>query len=134
MRLPPALHRLLRYGMVGGGTFALDLALMFLLRAAFGMEASRAAALSFLAAVSVNYLVSRHLVFAGTARKLAHGYGLFIGGALLGATLTGLGVALLTTLTAWPLLVIRFAVSMPIGLLNYLFNLYVNFKVAGQHG
>lgn len=130
--MSPALARLLRYGMVGGGTFALDLALMALLRAAFGLPGPHAAALSFLVAVSLNYALSRHAVFSGTERPLGHGYALFIGVALAGALLTGLGVHVLQGF-GLPLLLTRLLVGLPVGLLNYAFNLYVNFAVAGHH-
>lgn len=131
MTLPPAILRLLRYGAVGGGTFGFDLALMFLLRAC-GVSSALAAGLAFLVAVSLNYLISRHVVFHGTERPLGHGYALFIGMALAGALLTAVGVQALLPL-GLPLLAVRLLVSLPIGLLNYTFNLYVNFAVAGHH-
>jgi putative flippase GtrA len=88
---------------------------------------------SFLIAVSGNYLLSRRFVFKGTQRSWHRGYIYFAVVALLGA---GVTTILMIGLVSWLgvyFLVARTIVAGLVGMANYLFNLYVNFKVVGVH-
>lgn len=125
--------RFLRYMGVGGSTFAFDLVLLFALTEYAHIPYYVATPGAFLIAVSINYLVSRRVVFRGTKRALGHGYLYFIGFALLGAAGTTLGVAGLVTAFGLHYLYARVLVACVVGIGNYLANLFLNFKVAGIH-
>lgn len=128
-----ALHRFLKYALVGGSTFLFDLLLIWLMTEFLRVPYWASTALGFLIAVSINYFVSRRFVFRGTQRKVHHGYAYFIlvagGGALL---VTGAVAALVSAFSLHYLLA-RILIACVMGVLNYLFNLHLNFKVAGHH-
>jgi putative flippase GtrA len=88
---------------------------------------------SFLIAVSINYALSRRIVFCKTERTWHKGYALFIVAALLGAMITTAVVTTLVTYAGLYYLVARIIAAGIVGMGNYLFNLYVNFNVAGKH-
>lgn len=129
----PTYKRFLKYALVGGSTFAFDLVLIWIMTELFGVPYQISTALGFLIAVSINYLLSRTFVFKGTERRIHHGYVYFIlfagGGALL---ITG-AVTFLVAFFALHYLVARVLVACVVGFANYLFNLHVNFRVAGHH-
>ncbi len=129
----PAFKRFVRYALVGGATFAFDLLLLWIMTELFGIPFYVSTALGFLIGVSLNYFISRRFVFRGTSRKMHHGYAYFIlmgaGAALL---VTG-AVTFLVTFLAFHYLTARILVACVVGMGNYLFNLHVNFRVAGHH-
>lgn len=129
----PAVLRFLRYTLVGGSTFAFDLVLLYVVTEYAGVPYYIATPTAFLVAVSINYLVSRKFVFRGTARGHTVGYSVFIMAALLGAGVTTLGVTLLVTYAGLYFLVARVLTALIVGMGNYLFNLFYNFKVVGLH-
>lgn len=129
----PALHRFLRYALVGGGTFGFDLILLYVVTEYLGVPYYLATAGAFLIAVSMNYFISRRFVFRGTERSLHRGYAYFITIALLGAALTTAGVALLVTYAGLYYMVARVLVAFVVGTINYLSNLFFNFRVVGMH-
>lgn len=128
-----ALVRFLRYTLVGGSTFLFDLLLLFAATTYAGVPYYLATPGAFLVAVSLNYLISRHFVFRGTTRRHRVGYSVFIGVAVLGALGTTLGVTLFVTYAGLHFLVARVLTSLVVGMGNYLFNLFFNFKVVGLH-
>jgi len=128
-----AFRRFLKYILVGGSTFAFDLLLIWLMTEFLHVPYVVSTALGFLIAVSLNYLISRRYVFRGTMRRMHHGYAYFILFAGLGAVLISLSVAALVTYLALHYLAARVLVACVVGIGNYLFNLHVNFKVAGHH-
>lgn len=71
-------------------------------------------------------------VFPRPRRSPAATYTLFITAAVAGAFLTGHGVALVHEAFDLELYASRILVAPFIGMLNYLFNLYVNFRAAGR--
>lgn len=124
--------RLLRYASVGISTFLFDLLLLFAFIDGLGMHHAFAAALAFLIAVTLNFLVSRRFVFAGTERTAGRSYASFLliagTGMLAVAGLMHVAVDLL----ALPVLASRVAIAGVVGVFTYLMNLYLNFKVAGK--
>lgn len=128
-----ALKRFLKYTLVGGSTFLFDLLLIWLMTEFLGVPYWLSTALGFLAAVSVNYFISRKYVFRGTARKVHHGYLYFMSLAGGGALLVTAAVTALVSGLGLHYLVARVLVACVMGTLNYLFNLHFNFKVAGHH-
>ncbi len=87
LRLSPGHLRFLRYAAVGVSTLAFDLLLLSLLVEQAHVPYYLGTPLAFLIAVSINYALSRRLVFRGTERALHTGYLYFIllagGGALV---------------------------------------------------
>ncbi|MBM3271673.1 GtrA family protein [Candidatus Kaiserbacteria bacterium] len=127
------IKRFARYASVGVSTFLLDLALIYAAVTYLHAPYAPAVFVSFLIAVSCNYALSRAHVFKGSERKWHHGYASFMGVALIAASVTtGLATALVSLLGV-QFLVARTIIAGLVGMGNYLFNLYVNFKVAGSH-
>jgi putative flippase GtrA len=129
----PSLRRFLRYALVGASTLAFDLCLLYIATSILGIPYYFSTPATFLIAVSINYFISRRFVFYGTKRSIHHGYAYFIIVALLGALATTGLVALLVSFAHLYYLLARVLVAGVIGIVNYLFNLHVNFKVAGMH-
>jgi putative flippase GtrA len=92
-----------------------------------------ATGLAFLIAVTLNYLLSRKFVFNKTETLYLKGYIQFILVASIGVTLTIAGMYALVTLIGVYYLLARCLISSLVGIGNYLFNLYCNFKVVGEH-
>lgn len=128
-----SLYRFIRYITVGVSTFLIDLVILFVLTNLLAVPYTIAVAIGFIIGMSLNYAISRAWVFRGTERHIHHGYAYFLGGGLVSLT------AILTLVTVFverfgiPLLFARILVSGIVGCGNYLFNLYLNFKVAGKH-
>jgi putative flippase GtrA len=135
MALPPAsaFVRFARYTTIGVSTLTFDLLLLAGLTEILSVPYTIATPVAFLIAVSINYLLSRHFVFRGTERPMAHGYLYFVLIALAGAgAITG-AVYLLVTYAGLYYLVARVLVAGFVGMGNYLSNLHFNFKVVGKH-
>ena len=128
-----AFSRFFKYSAVGGSTFLFDLGLLFLLTDIFHFNYILSAGGAFLIAVSINYFISRRLVFLGTKRPLQSGYAFFIVIAGIGALAVMALMALFVGVFHWPTLLSRVAIAGVVGIWNYLTNLYLNFKVAGEH-
>jgi putative flippase GtrA len=126
-------RRFLRYALVGVSTLSFDLALLYIATSLLGFPYYISTPTTFLIAVSINYFISRRFVFKGTERTVHHGYSYFIGVAIAGAFVTTALVATLVTYAHLYYLLARILVAGLIGIGNYLFNLHLNFKVAGMH-
>lgn len=124
--------RFLRYTCVGGGTFLFDLGMLYLFTDGLGWSPVFAAGLAFFIAVSINYYISRHLVFKGTTREFKQGYLGFLLIAGTGLALVTGGMFIMVDILQWQYMLSRILVSFVTGMWNYLLNLYVNFKVAGK--
>ncbi|WP_163350404.1 GtrA family protein [Desulfovibrio sp. JC010] len=127
-----AMLRFLRYTCVGGGTFLFDLAMLYLFTDGFGWSPVFAAGLAFFIAVSLNYYISRRLVFKGTTREFKQGYLGFLLIAGTGLAIVTGGMYIMVDIFKWQYIISRILVSFVTGMWNYLLNLYVNFKVAGK--
>ena len=124
--------RFSRYTVIGFSTFLFDLSLLWVQAEVFRIYYLCAVAFSFLIAVSLNYFLSRRWVFKGSQRKVALGYLYFLKTALAGLMITVFLMWAFTTATHGPYLIIRIIVAGIVGTGNYLANLYLNFKVAGN--
>jgi putative flippase GtrA len=133
MKIPPNVRRLFRYMVVGVSTFALDLGMLFTATSIFGVPYFVATPISFLIAVSINYAINREVTFSDTKRPWRAGYVYFVGGALVGATATTFLVTFFVSSLGLFYLTARVITSFIVGIGNYFFNLYVNFKVAGTY-
>jgi putative flippase GtrA len=124
--------RFLRYSCVGGGTFLFDLLMLYIFTDAFGWSPVFAAGLAFFIAVSLNYYISRILVFKGTTREFKQGYLGFLLIAGTGLVIVTGGMYIMVDILKLQYIISRILISFVTGLWNYLLNLYVNFKVAGK--
>ncbi|MFZ3047079.1 MAG: GtrA family protein [Desulfatirhabdiaceae bacterium] len=124
--------RFSRYLLIGFSTFLFDLTVLWLLISFFSVDYLVAVATGFLIAVSINYCFSRKWVFKGTERKPVSGYLVFLNTALAGSVVTVFLMWVLMVSTGGPVLPIRIIVGILVGMENYLVNLYLNFRVAGN--
>ena len=123
------MKRFLKYVGVGTSTFGFDLALLFLFSEFLHWNYVLAAGVAFVIAVSVNYVLSRRYVFAGTLRSVHAGYAIFL-------LIAGVGLGLVTSLMYVCVYALgmnpflsRVLIAGVVGLWNYVMNLYVNFRV-----
>lgn len=125
--------RFLQYSLIGLGTFLFDLLLLFILTEVFFLNYLHSAAVAFLIAVSINYVLSRCLVFKGTTRGPLSGYANFFIIAGLGLLFVTVSMYVLVELYGVYYVLARVVVAAVTGVWNYLMNLFFNFKVAGVH-
>ena len=131
--MPLSIQRFLKYSAVGGTTFAFDLALLFVLTDFFEVQYLVAAGVAFLIAVSGNYFISRRYVFKKTTTGLGNGYLSFFAIAGVGLLVVMGGMYVLVAQLGVNYYLARIGIAGLTGFWNYLLNLYVNFKVAGNH-
>ena len=131
--MTPALKRFIRYAGVGVSTLLFDLGMLYVAVSLIGVPYYVATPITFLIAVSCNYVLSRRFVFKDSERSWHGGYGYFGIAAIFGATVTTLLVAALVSYFGLYYLLARILVAGLVGIGNYLFNLYFNFKVVGKH-
>lgn len=111
---------------------ALDLVLLFLFTDALGWPPVLSAAVAFIIAVSLNYILSRYFVFKGTTRGFTAGH---VGFLIIALSRLGIVTGMmhvLVNILAWNYLLSRIFIALFTGIWNYLLNLYFNFKVAGS--
>ena len=117
-----------RNTVVSTGVFMAGLVVLWLLVEQAGTDPVLATAISFLVANSIHYVFGRSWIFAGSERKVAAGYLLFLGNAVVGLIVTvGLFWAL-TTFTPMNYLVARVVVSVFAGLAVFALNAAFNFR------
>jgi putative flippase GtrA len=108
--------------------FAFDLALLWGLVEWLGWDKVAAAAIAFIAANSIHYLLGRTWIFRGTERKVASGYFYFLINAAIGLAIT---IGLFAAVVRWTsinYLVGRTLVSVIAGLAVFLLNAMLNFR------
>ena len=108
--------------------FLAGLALMWLFVEKAGMAKVPAAAVSFLAATSLHYLLGRSWIFRGTERGVASGYVYFLINAGVGLVITTGLFAAMIAFTPINYLVARTLVSLVAGLVMFLLNATLNFR------
>ena len=121
----------IRYTVVGFATFFIDLALLFFLIDAVGMNIFVSTALAFIIALSLNFAFSRRFVFPHSERSRSKSYAYFMAFALFGMILTVFLMWVLVTFTILHFTISRTIVAIIVGFGNYYVNLFLNFKVAG---
>lgn len=126
------ISRFLKYSLIGGATFAFDLLLLALLKESLGFHYLLSAAVAFAVAVSINYVISRSVVFKGTLRPFRSGYLIFAGVAGISLVAVTILMAICVEALGFDYLFARLMVACLVGLWSYLMNLFVNFKVAGR--
>ena len=123
-----AAHLLAQNTVVGTLAFIVGLGLMWLFVDGLSIDEVAAAALSFLAATSLHYVIARAWVFRGTKRKLVLGYGYFLVNAGVGLLFTVTLFAALMRWTSMNYLIARTVVSLFAGLAIFVLNALLNFK------
>lgn len=125
----PMVVRFMKYSLIGSGTFLFDLLLLYIFTDILGVGYVTSAGVSFLIAVSCNYLLSRKLVFSETTRGHREGYVYFLAIALSGLALVTGSMYILVEYLGVHYLVARVFVSGVTGIWNYTMNLLFNFKI-----
>ena len=115
--------------MVGFATFLLDLGILFTLVKFTAVPYSFAVAIGFLIGVSINFSISYYWVYAGTTRRFHHGYFLFLIVAIIGAFVITISTSWLVEVFALPLLVARVMVGGVVGVIGFLLNTFLNFRL-----
>jgi putative flippase GtrA len=131
--LQPGIVRFLKYTAVGVSTFLVDLVLLFILTDALEWNYLVATAIAFILAISINFFLSRVVVFKYSKRSVHTGYIFFIVIAGLGLAIVVSGMYVLVSILGFNYIVSRIAIAGIVGCWNYLLNLYANFQVAGIH-
>lgn len=109
-------------------TFGLDVAVLWLLVDYAGFGRIPSAALAFLLAMTLHYVLSRIWVFKGSGRNVASGYLYFLVNAGIGLVVTLAVFAALLEFTGLYYLIARVIASVIAGLLVFLLNAVFNFK------
>ncbi|CAN5744663.1 hypothetical protein BH11PAT2_BH11PAT2_00960 [soil metagenome] len=131
--IPNYLRRFLKYAAIGGSTFGLDLALLYVLVTYVSVNYVIASGISFFLAISLNYVLSRNHVFKGSERLWKAGYINFVAVALIGLVVVTAGMYVFVGILHANYLLSRIGIAIVTGFCNYLFNLFINFNVAGKY-
>lgn len=117
-----------RNTVVSTAVFLLDMVLLWALVQLGGMDKIVAAAIGFVVANTLHYMLGRSWIFAGTERGMAEGYVYFLINAAVGMAIT---LGMYAAFLAWtPInyLVARVIVSVFAGLAVFLLNAVLNFR------
>ncbi|MEL7689892.1 GtrA family protein [Citromicrobium bathyomarinum] len=119
---------LIRNTVVSSSVFVVGLGVLWVLVEYAHMDEVIAAGIGFLVANSLHYLLGRYWIFAGSDRKLASGYVLFLMNSAVGLGVTMALFWVLITFTPMHYLVIRIVVSIFAGLIVFALNAALNFR------
>ena len=108
--------------------FGIDVALLWLAVEWGGAPYLPAAAIAFLIAMSIHYVLSRIWVFRGSERGMAKGYVYFLINAGIGLVVTTGAFALLMEAAGLHYLIARILASVAAGILVFFLNAVFNFK------
>ena len=119
---------LARNTVVSTGVFALSLGVLWLLVERAGWPKLPAAALGFLIAQTIHYVLGQAWVFRGTKRGLGKGYAYFLVNGVIGLVVTLALFEAFLRFTSIHYLVARVLVSIVAGLVVFLLNAVLNFR------
>ena len=119
---------LVRNTVVSCGTFAFDIALLWVLVEPLGMDKILAATLAFLAATTIHYALARVWIFRGTERAVAAGFVYFLINAGVGLVVTIALFAAFIEIAGMHYLIARVVASVFAGLTVFLLNAVLNFR------
>lgn len=119
---------LARNTVVSCGVFAFDLALLWVLVQAGGMDTLVAAAIAFIAANGLHYVFGRTWIFRGTERGVGAGLVYFLLNAGIGLAVTMALYAAILAFTPIHYLLARVIVSVVGGLIVFYLNATLNFR------
>ena len=119
---------LVRNTIVSTGVFLLGLAVLWLLVDFGRMAPLPAAAIGFVLANSLHYILGRTWIFRGTGRALVPGYAFFLTNGLIGLVITLVLFDAFLRFTSLHYLLARVVVSVVAGLAMFLLNGILNFR------
>lgn len=122
-------RRFSAYAVVGSATFILDMGIVAMLVYGWNTHQATAIILGFVTGLTINYTMCREWVYRGTRREIVAGLALFSVAAVAGALFIVSAVDWLVATFDLPLLIARTAVGAGVGVANFCFNTFVNFKV-----
>lgn len=122
-------RKCLKYGLVGGGTFLVELPLLYLLLKYTTLHYTVAITILFILATISNYYFSRKFVFKNTTRGVKSGYIFFLAISSIGLLLTLGIVFLLVDVFSVHVLISRTIAVGLVYLWNFGANQYFNFKL-----
>ncbi len=117
-----------RNTVVSTGVFLIGLAVLWVLVEYASMDEVIAAGIGFIVANTLHYLLGRYWIFAGSQRKLASGYVLFLINSGVGLAVTMGLFWLLVNYSPMHYLLVRIIVSVFAGLLVFALNAALNFR------
>ena len=123
------IQQLSSYTSVGTGTFLFDLTFLWLLLFVFKITEPLAIGVAFLVAVHINYTILRLWTYRKSPEKLPRTYLYFIVFALIMTFLIPTLVEWLNTTFGLEVMVARIAVGTIIGLISFIYNSLLNFKL-----
>ena len=121
--------RFLKYDIVGVVTFILDLVLIHILSKFTDLSALWIVGLAFTFAASLNYSINRYWSFRQSDRHPVVGYWYFLVILFIMSLITIAGTNFLLAETSWSLLMVRVLVATPVGVLNFLAQSYITFRI-----
>lgn len=130
--MPAWIIRFTRFTIVGVSVFAIDFFSLWFLIDVVQIHYLLATAVAFSIATSINYFFARKWVFKYSERGKFVGYLFYLKLSLVGITLTLFLMWFITENTNLHVLLTRIIIGGFVGILNYLGNLFLNFKVAGK--
>ncbi len=125
----PAIRRFIKYLFAAGGTFLLDLTLLYIFVEFFDIQYAVAAACSFSVAVFCNYIITRRFVFTETTRGFLSGGLYFFLIAFIALIAITSSLILLVEILHWNYFLARIAIASVVGTSGYVLNLLFNFKL-----
>lgn len=127
--VPPFLRRFLMYMVVGVSTYILDILLLYVFKTYLLFPDILAMSLSFLIAISCNFLISYWWVFKGTRQTQIKGYVYFLIIAGFGLVIIVVGTLTLQYVFSQDLYTARSIMAAIVGIMNYVLNAIFNFKM-----
>lgn len=110
----------------------LDLLLLYFFVEYLGWGEVFAASVSFIVAITVNYVFSRNVVFTETERGILHGYSLFVIIALVSLGFVSVLMYVAVNILAYNYLSSRIIIAGLVGLWTYSANYFFNFRIHDQ--
>ena len=129
---PIVIARLTRYASAGTIAIIIDYTLLFLFAEIIKLYYLTSVALAYAIAHSIYFVINKKWVFKGTKEKTTKAYTLFILSGLASIFLTTFLVGILTEVFGLFYFISRIIVSIIVGLLNFLFNYTVSFRMSSE--
>jgi len=124
--------RFIKFSQVGFITFLLDFLLLFLFTDLFHIHYIFSAALAFIVAGFVNYLIVRQYVFFDSSRRMHTGFLIFLTIEALALVYIMGFLYVSVEMLEINYLISRVMVACTVGIFTYLLNMHLNFKLTGR--
>lgn len=117
------------YSIGGISTFILDLSVVYILTQYTAIPSPYILVIGYFIGVNVNFLIAYYWVFKGTVQTPARGYMHFLGITLLTGVFISYATLFIIKNTPLSLIGARVFVALFVGICNFLFNAFYNFKM-----